>query len=90
MQDMRFRDANGDRIAIDARVRLTDVQGVRLGEGASTRRSLLDLEGVVVGLDEIGDDGHPKGGKLIWVRIDGDDALVSVHAARVTLTKPSA
>jgi hypothetical protein len=82
MTDHRFRDQSGDPISVDDRVRLVDVQGPRLGGGDAGVRYLIDLEGVVVGLDTLGDDGKPEGKNRLWVRIDGDTAITSVHPAR--------
>lgn len=86
MDDHMFKDANGGAIGIDDRVRLTDMPGKRLGDGdGGTVRHLRDFEGIVVGLDEIGDDGHPRGENRIWVRLDSDRAVTKVHPARTTV-----
>lgn len=86
MDDHMFRDTAGTRVSINDRVKLTDMQGRRLGDpDGDARRYLLDLEGVVIALDEIGDDGHPKGENRLWVRLDGDQAVTKVHPGRVTI-----
>lgn len=85
MMDNRFRDRSGDPISVGDRLKLVDMEGPRLGGGDAGVRYLVDLEGVVVGLDTLGGDGKPEGKNLAWVRIDGDTAITSVHPARTRI-----
>lgn len=86
----RFRDQTGEMISIGDRLKLVDMAGPRLGGGDRHIRYLIDLEGEVVGLDTIGDDGKPKGLNSVWVRIDGDTAIASVHPARTRVIPKAA
>lgn len=76
---MQMLDQTGYPLGLNDRVEITLPNHHR-----SPTRSLQDAHGTVVGLDLIDwRTGEPRGDHIIYVRVDGDEALVHIHPARV-------
>lgn len=88
MDDFTPTDDTGRPIGIGDVVKLTNVAGPPLGRAPEPGvRYLLGLEGVIVGIDELDQWGNEKGRGQVWLRLDGDRAIVSIHPSRMRVMK---